>query len=77
MNRTTADILSAARNNPAITSAGLIDEMQRGDISGWMHLDSVRWGNFSNWTHAMTQAAEELNRLEEQKARAQARRAAK
>lgn len=77
MNRTTADILSAARNNPAITSAGLIDEMQRGDISGWMHLDSVRWGNFSNWTRAMTQAAEELNRLEEQKARAQSRRAAK
>ena len=77
MNKTTADILRAARNNPAITSAGLLDEMQRGDISGWLHLDSVRFGNFSNWTGAMTHAAEELKRMEDQKARAQARRNAK
>ena len=76
MNKTTADILNAARHNPAITSAGLLDEMQRGDVSGWLHLDSVRHGNLANWTRAMTQAAEELQRLEEQKARAQARRAA-
>ena len=70
------DILSAARNNRAITSAGLIDEMERGDISGWMRLDSVRWSNFSNWTRAMCEAAAELKRLEDQKARAQARRLA-
>lgn len=76
MNRATQDILSAARRNPAITSAGLIDEMERGDISGWMHLDSVRWGNHSNWTRAMCEAAAELKRLEDQKARAQARRLA-
>lgn len=75
MNKATNDILRAARNNPAITSAGLMDEMERGDIAGWMHLDSVRWNNFSNWTCAMTQAAEELKRIEEQKARAQTRRA--
>lgn len=73
---TTEQILAAARRNPNITSAGLIDEMERGDISGWMHLDSVRWGNFSNWTRAMTEAATELRRLEDQKARAVARRAA-
>jgi hypothetical protein len=70
----TNDILRAARSNPAITSAGLIDEMQRGDISGWLHLDSVRWGNFANWTRAMCEAAQELARIEGQKARAQARR---
>ena len=70
----TNDILRAARSNPAITSAGLIDEMQRGDISGWLHMDSVRWGNFSDWTRAMNEAAQELARIESQKARAQTRR---
>ena len=69
MNKATQDILSAARRNPAITSAGLIDEMERGDIDGWLHLDSVRWGNFSNWTRAMIEAAGELKRLEDQKRR--------
>ena len=72
----TNDILRAARSNPAITSAGLIDEMQRGQIEGWLHLDSVRWGNFANWTRAMCEAAQELARIEGQKARAQTRRAA-
>lgn len=76
MNKTTADILSTARRNPAITSAGLLDEMERGDITGWLHLDSVRFGNFSNWTSAMNEAAQELRRIEDQKSRAQARRAA-
>lgn len=75
MNKTTADILGAARNNPAITSASLQDEMQRGDIAGWLHLDSVRFGNFANWTRAMCEAAQELKRIEDQKTRAQARRA--
>lgn len=70
------DIIRAARNNRAITSAGLIDEMERGDIDGWRHLDSVRWSNFSNWTRAMCEAAAELKRLEDQKTRAQARRLA-
>ena len=70
------DIIRAARSNSAITSAGLIDEMERGDIDGWRHLDSVRWGTFSNWTRAMCEAAAELHRLESQKARAQARRLA-
>jgi hypothetical protein len=77
MNQAAQDIIRAARNNPAITSAGLVDEMQRGDISGWLHLDSVRWGNFANWTSAMDEAAQELARIEQQKARAQARRTAK
>jgi hypothetical protein len=72
----TNDILRAARSNPAITSAGLIDEMQRGDISGWLHMDSVRWSNFSDWTRAMNEAAQELARIESQKARAQTRRTA-
>jgi hypothetical protein len=76
MNKTTQDIISAARRNSAITSAGLIDEMERGAIDGWRHLDSVRWGNFANWTRAMCEAATELKRLEDQKARAVARRAA-
>ena len=69
MNKATQDIHSAARRKPAITSAGLIDEMERGDIDGWLHLDSVRWGNFSNWTRAMIEAAGELKRLEDQKRR--------
>ncbi len=76
MNKATQDILSAARRNSAITSAGLIDEMERGDIDGWRHLDSVRWGTFADWTRAMCAAAAELKRLEDQKARAVARRAA-
>ncbi len=76
MNKTTQDILSAARRNPCITSAGLIDEMERGDIGGWSHLESVRWGTFSNWTRAMCEAAAELKRLEDHKARAVARREA-
>jgi hypothetical protein len=75
MIKATQDILSAARRNPAITSAGLIDEMERGAIDGWRHLDSVRWGTFSSWTRAMCEAAAELKRLEDQKARAVARRA--
>jgi hypothetical protein len=29
-------IISAARRNSAITSAGLIDEMERGAIDGWL-----------------------------------------
>ena len=74
MKSITQDILRAARNNPAITSSGLLDEMQRGDISGWLHLDSVRFGSFSNWTAAMSEAAAELKRLEDQKGRAAARR---
>ena len=76
MNKTTQDILSAARRNPAITSAALIDEMERADIDGWMHLDSVRFGTLANWTRAMNEAAQELARIEDQKARAQARRTA-
>ncbi len=75
MNKATQDILNAARRNSAITSAGLLDEMERGDIGGWMHLESVRCGNLSNWTRAMTEAATELKRIEDQKARAVARRA--
>lgn len=75
MRQATQDILKAARNNPSITSSGLLDEMQRGDINGWLHLDSVRFGNLSNWTAAMSEAAAELKRLEDQKSRAAARRA--
>lgn len=73
----TQDIIRTARNNPAITSASLIDEMERGAIEGWTHLDSIRFGNFANWTRAMCEAAAELKQIEEQKARAQARRTAK
>lgn len=75
MRQATQDILKAARNNPAITSSGLLDEMEREDINGWLHIDSVRFGNFSNWTAAMSEAAAELKRLEDQKSRAAARRA--
>ena len=68
-------IMSAARRNPNITSAGLRDEVARGDISGWMSLDAVRNSNFSEWSGGMEKAAADLQRLEEQKARAIARRA--
>jgi hypothetical protein len=64
VNSATQAILRAARRNPAITSRGLIDEMERGDIGGWMHLASVRSGNFADWTRAMCEAAAELGRLE-------------
>lgn len=74
MMKATADILRAARNNPAITSSSLFDEVERQDINGWLHLDSVRWGNLSDWTAAMNEAAVELHRLEEQKKKAAARR---
>lgn len=49
-------IVRAARNNPAITVAGLQDELERGAIDGW--LDIVRrWNlNFSQWSGAMERA---------------------
>lgn len=75
MNSITQDILRAARNNPAITSSGLVDEIERGDIGGWLHLDSVRFSTLSKWTAAMSEAAAELKRIEDQKSRAAARRA--
>jgi len=55
-------ILAAAIKNPAITPLGLIDEMQRADISGWLHLPTIAECTFGEWTAAMSAASEELGR---------------
>lgn len=70
------DILRAARHDRRITSATLRDQLARRAISEWRHLESVRWGSLDQWEQSMTEATAELERLENQKARAAARRAA-
>jgi len=57
-----AAIVRAARENPFITVAGLQDELERGDIDGWMHIVR-RWNlNFSQWSGAMERAIAILSR---------------
>lgn len=53
-------ILRAASRNRNITATGLRDEMQRGEISGWLYLPAVRAGNFADWTRGMCDAADTL-----------------
>lgn len=55
-NRTTlaaAAIIRAARNNPHITAAGLQDELERGDIGGWMKIASRYSLTIGEWSGAM------------------------
>lgn len=54
-------IAAAAHGNPAITPAGLMDEMERFDIAGWLHLPEVRACNAGEWTAAMIRAANRLH----------------
>lgn len=55
-----AAILRAADNNPCITAAGLQDELERGDIDGWMPVVR-RWNlTFSQWSAAMELAIGKL-----------------
>jgi hypothetical protein len=57
-----AAIVRAARANPHITVAGLQDELERGDIDGWMPVVR-RWNlNFSQWSGAMERAIEVLSK---------------
>lgn len=53
-------ILAAARKNPNISADGLNDEMERGDIAGWLSLSAVRACTFSEWTAAMCAARDAL-----------------
>lgn len=76
IDRAAEAIISAARRNPNITSAGLMDEVERLDIGGWASLQAVRCCNYGQWSAAMVKAAEYLRALEERKAAASARRAA-
>lgn len=46
-------ILAAAKRNKNITIASLTDELQRGDIDGWLMLAAVRACNLSQWSAAM------------------------
>lgn len=49
-------IVRVARSNPAITVAGLQDELERGAIDGWSDIVR-RWNlNFSQWSGAMERA---------------------
>lgn len=57
-----AAIVRAARTNPNITVDGLQDELERGDIDGWMPVVR-RWKlNFSQWSGAMERAIDILSR---------------
>jgi len=56
-------IMRAAVKNKFITAAQLIDEIERGDIGGWLHLPRISKCNFSEWTEAMSIAARELGQL--------------
>ncbi len=60
----TSAILRAARRNHNITAAGLLDECERGDFDGWLHLAAVGQCNASQISAALTLAAEELGRIE-------------
>jgi hypothetical protein len=57
----TRAILRAAEGNPAITPAGLMDEMERCEIEGWLALPEVRHCNIGEWTAAMIRAANRLH----------------
>ncbi len=49
-------IIRAAKANPNITAASLQDDLERGDIGGWMKI-AQRWGmTFSQWSGAMERA---------------------
>jgi hypothetical protein len=55
----TAGIVSAARENPCITVAGLWDEVERGDV--WIDLAVSLRLTHSDWTAAMVRAIEILS----------------
>ena len=51
-----AAIIRAAKANPNITVASLQDELERGDIGGWLKI-AERWNmTFSQWSGAMERA---------------------
>lgn len=55
-----AAILRAAERNQCITAASLQDELERGDIDGWMPVVR-RWNlTFSQWSAAMQLAIGKL-----------------
>lgn len=53
-------ILGEARKNKAITSTGLREELAAGEIMGWAHLLAIKHCNFSDWSAAMSMAADRL-----------------
>ena len=51
-----AAIIRAAKTNPNNTAASLQDDLERGDIGGWMKI-AQRWNmTFSQWSGAMERA---------------------
>ena len=59
-----AAIIRAAKANPNITVSGLQDEMERGDIDGWMTIVNRHNLSFAGWTAAMEIA---IARLDQQR----------
>lgn len=60
VDKAAAAILAAARRNSNITAAGLLDEMERNAVDGWLHLKACAACTSSEWTRAMQIAANEL-----------------
>ena len=51
-----AAIIRAAKANPSITVASLVDELERGDIDGWLSVVQRHRMTFSQWSGAMERA---------------------
>jgi hypothetical protein len=55
-----AAIIRAAKANPNITAASLEDELERGDINGWMAIVQRHGMTFNQWSAAMERAIKVL-----------------
>lgn len=55
-----AAIIRAAKANPNITAASLQDELERGDINGWMAIVQRHRMTFAKWSGAMQRAINAL-----------------
>lgn len=57
----TRAIIRAARNNPHIKPDHLREEVQAGDIEGWLEIPEVNGLTIGEWSSAMLQAADVLS----------------
>lgn len=57
-----AAIIRAAKANPNITAASLQDELERGDINGWMAIVQRYRMTFAQWSGAMQSAINVINK---------------
>lgn len=55
-----AAIIRAAKSNPNITTASLQDDLERGDIYGWLSIVQRHRMTFSQWSGAMERAINAL-----------------